>query len=159
MSVPAHLLFLDFDGVLHPHDAHFAVADVKVPIADLLAAGLFVHRQLLDDLLRPHPSLGLVVHSTWRKTHDLRELRTLLGPLGSRLVGSTAAAMEREASILDFMRRRGVRAEQVLVLDDAPSEFSALRSRVVACSPARGLSEAGVQSLLQSALGALCRQG
>lgn len=155
MSGPAYLLFLDFDGVLHPHDAHFALADVKVPIADLQAAGLFVHCQLLADLLRPHPNFGLVVHSTWRKTHDLQALRNLLGPVGDRVVAATAVDLEREASVLDFMRKRRLRPEQVLILDDAPAEFGVLQARVVACDSFKGLSDASTQRSLLAALGSL----
>ncbi|MEH0166697.1 HAD domain-containing protein [Roseateles microcysteis] len=155
MGVPTNLLFLDFDGVLHSHDAHFALADVKVPIEDLLAAGLFIHRELLSEILKPYPRVGLVVHSTWRKTHDLRALRRLLGPVGDRLAGATADGLEREASVLEYMRRRGIRAERILILDDAPASFAVLRSRVLQCSPSLGLSEPGVQRSLEAALGCL----
>ncbi len=33
-------LFVDFDGVFHSDGAHFAVADMKSPLADLHAASL-----------------------------------------------------------------------------------------------------------------------
>jgi len=152
MSTRPRLLFLDFDGVLHPYDSHFELPDVAVPLEQLLAAGLFVHRELLEQILAPFPHASLVVHSSWRKTHGVPALRALLGPLGHRLIAATIAGLDRELSVLEFMRRRQVDADQVLILDDQPDTFVKLRPRVVACDPMRGISDVGVQQVLDAAL-------
>jgi hypothetical protein len=52
------ILTLDFDGVLHAADAHFALADVReCSVDELFAAGLFAHRQGLADVLARHPAV------------------------------------------------------------------------------------------------------
>lgn len=118
MPTMSRFLFLDFDGVLHPADAHAALESVRVPLVDLRAAGLFVHVELLAELLSPYPDVGLVAHTSWRLTHSDAELRELLGPAGVRLVGATDRALDRESSILEFVRRRRLDVHQYRVLDD-----------------------------------------
>jgi uncharacterized protein (DUF433 family) len=147
------LVALDLDGVLHAHDAHFAVADVReASMEQLLAAGLFSHRELLSDLLAPLPGVRLVVHSSWRKTLSLDALRAILGPLGPRLAGVTPLELEREASLLEFIRRRRLGADAVVILDDQPIVFDELRHRVVASDPALGISSPEVQKALAAGL-------
>ena len=142
---PRKVLFTDADGVLHPRDAHFAVNDVRIATHDeLLAAGLFVHCALLATVLQPYPALELVVHSSWRRTHEVRELRELLGPLGGRMGGVTPIDLDREASILTYMRLRRLQPASILVLDDQVEHFTSLRTRVVASDPARGIGHAPV---------------
>lgn len=150
MSKPSRgqrLLSIDFDGVLHPHDAHFAVDDVASASAgELRAAGLFQHCQLLADVLSTHQDVDLVVHSSWRKTHSVQSLRELLGPLGPRLRGVTPPELEAEGSIIALIRRWNVSAQRVLILDDQPGLFSSLRSRVIDFDGKVGLPSA-VQAL------------
>lgn len=143
------LLSIGFDGVLHPHDAHFELDDVSTASADQLrAAGLFQHCQLLADVLSAHQDVELVVHSSWRKTHSVQSLREFLGPLGPRLRAVTPPEFEREASILALMRRWNVAAQRVIILDDQPELFPSLRSqaKVIACDSRAGLPGA-VQAL------------
>jgi uncharacterized protein (DUF433 family) len=140
------IVAIDVDGVLHGHDAHFAIEDVReATMAELLAAGLFAHRELLADLLAPLPGVRLVVHSSWRRTLNIKALRAVLGPLGPRFAGVTPPEREREASLLEFMRRRQVDADEVVILDDQPALFDKLRHRVVASDPVLGISSARVQ--------------
>jgi hypothetical protein len=146
------LLSLDLDGVLHAHDAHFLVEDVRSPTAQLLEAGLFAHRELLADLLTPYSDLQVLVYSSWRKVLELGALRYALGPLG-RLTGVTPLEVEgREASIQAFLRRRRMSPEQLVILDDQPTLFGALRTRVVVSDPAAGISSPAVQQRLLVAL-------
>ena len=136
----AKVMFIDADGVLHARDAHFAVENVRAATRDeLLAAGLFVHCELLAAVLSPYPDLELVVHSSWRRTHDVRALRELLGPLGKRIGGVTPVDLDREASILAYMRQRRLPPANILVLDDQAEYFVSLRTRVVASDPATGI--------------------
>ncbi len=52
------ILFLDFDGVLHPH-----------------TSGTCRHIPLLEDFLRKHPRVQVVISSTWRFQYSLQELK------------------------------------------------------------------------------------
>ena len=85
------LLFIDFDGVLHPLD------DVHRP------DGWFRWLPVLADLLAPWPDVRLVVHSSWRYDHSDAELRVLLGQLSSRVVGSVPR-LPREQAIENFLQ-------------------------------------------------------
>lgn len=145
------LLCIDFDGVLHPYDAHFVVDDVaSASAAELHSVGLFVHCQLLADILCAYPDVDLVVHSSWRKTHSLQSLRELLGPLGPRLRAVTPTEFEPEASVIALMKRWRVPSDRVVILDDQPWRFPWLRSHLVLCNGREGLP--GVAEELRSAL-------
>jgi hypothetical protein len=141
-------LFIDFDGVLHPDDAHFAVADIKAPRSELLAAGLFTHVETLALLLEPHIDVGLVVHSSWRLTLRDSELHKLLGPLGTRFAGATDRGLERVASIAAYVRHHHLPSGSYRVLDDQPKQLLGLGESVISCNPRLGLGAQPVQALL-----------
>ena len=136
------VLFLDFDGVLHPATAHFALGNVRLPIAALRAAGLFVHVDALADAIRPFEEVGVITHSSWRLTHTDSELRSLLGALGSRVIGTTDRTMDREESIAHAVRTRDLAPDDFRVLDDQPELFVRFRGNVISCDPARGVRDA-----------------
>ena len=108
-SGPMRVLFLDFDGVLHPG-----------PDAQPHEIAPFAWLPALAHLLSQHPEVGVVVHSNWRLGHDADELRALLGPLGERFLGATGPG-ERYASILDWLRAH--EAVDCCILDDDAREF------------------------------------
>lgn len=58
---PSPILFLDFDGVTHP----------ECCTADLL----FTRLRLIEDVLRLHQDVEVVISSSWREYHKLPELR------------------------------------------------------------------------------------
>lgn len=138
------LLTIDVDGVLHSLDSAYAVADSRLPVEQLLAAGLFCHCQVLEDLLSRQEHVDLVVHSSWRLACREDRIRELLGPLGRRMRAVTPTKIQdREASILDLMRRWQVPHSRVVVLDDQAFFFRTLRDNLVACP-----SDAGVPAVL-----------
>lgn len=61
------LLFLDFEGVLHP----FARL-LDRPVTE---SEPFVYLTRLESALREHPHVRIVIASDWRKHHTLAELR------------------------------------------------------------------------------------
>jgi hypothetical protein len=64
-------LFVDFDGVLHPHQR-----------------GTLANLPLLEAFLRRHPSIEVVITSTWRMQHSLEELQEYFSEdLRHRVVG------------------------------------------------------------------------
>jgi hypothetical protein len=135
------VLFLDFDGVLHPREAHFELPNVRVARDELVAAGLLQHVPLLAELLASHPDVTIVVHSSWRHLFTARELRDLLGALGPRLVGSTSGALDREASILDYIAARQLQPTAYRVLDDQPDSLARLSASTIRCDPEAGISD------------------
>lgn len=70
------ILFLDFDGVLHP------VSGSPPFHPDCMA--------VLSSSLSEYPDIRIVVTSSWREEKPLSELKSLLGNnLGSRVIGVT----------------------------------------------------------------------
>jgi hypothetical protein len=132
------LLSLDFDGVLHPtmqadtvvHTAHFGWLP---PLVRLLA---------------PHPDVRVLVHSTWRSTHDEDELRLLLGALGERVVGA-APPGPRYQSVLEWLRLHP-EVSSFRILDDEAADFgSPPPAELILCEPTTGVSAPAVLAALR----------
>ncbi|WP_231950095.1 HAD domain-containing protein [Paraburkholderia caribensis] len=146
------VVFLDFDGVLHP---------VGVPAVDeefrlIENPDLFVWRPILGRLLAPYPMIGIIVSSDWRRLFDDATLIRLLGPLATRFVGVVESyGTSRSEEILAEVERRGLNGW--VALDDHPSVIAAQARdpRFIACEPTTGLSSADVQRTLSLRLTSL----
>lgn len=136
-------LFLDFDGVLHPAVEGSPATGIVVPTP------LFGWLPALARELEPHPDVVVVVHSTWRYTHDLEELRELLGGLGERVAGTTPRGPRYE-SILWWLHMNP-RFISHRILDDAQNEFpQPPPAELILCDPETGVAAADVQAALRS---------
>lgn len=132
-----HVIFLDFDGVLHP------AGDGKETVVH------FQWLQVLVQLLEPWPDVHLAVHSTWRYLHTPMELRSLLGPLGGRFIGAVPRGPRAE-SILWFLHLNPD-ITRYLVLDDAPREFPhGFPGGLLLCDSQVGISDPEVQVRLHA---------
>jgi hypothetical protein len=90
VAIGGHVLFLDFDGVLHPEDVRRRAG--KGPyIATPSGHVLFEHAPLLAAVLRPYPDIRIVLSTSWvrwyRSVH--RVARKLPPELKARVVGAT----------------------------------------------------------------------
>jgi hypothetical protein len=128
------VLFLDFDGVLHP--AEGASDSTR-----------FRWLQVLEQMLDGHRDVQIVVHSSWRYEYSDRELRELLGGLGSRFIGSVPR-LPREGAIEMVLQANRGRITSHLVLDDDAREFTAGRLNLLRCEPSLGVSDPNVQSAI-----------
>ena len=71
------ILFLDFDGVLHPE-----------PCYD--KQSLFCCLPRLENVLRDFPKVRVVISSTWRETRSLSEIQSSFSAdISSRIIGMT----------------------------------------------------------------------
>lgn len=147
-------LFLDIDGVVHSAEADVGLEDLKLPLQRLQSAGLFTHLNLLAGLLAPHPSVRLIIHSSWRLTHSDEELRALFGPLAGRVVGGTLRDLERQLSVLESIARLSLEPAQYRVIDDQPELLDRLSNVMIACDSRLGLADLVVQRQLASWLDA-----
>jgi hypothetical protein len=149
-------LFLDFDGVLHPQDSEDKDLFCKVP--------------LLHDVLRQYPQVGIVVSSSWRETTPYAELRQLLGPIGTLVMGRTPTRVRnyqlpdhvwsfvREAECWAWMRdHHRPPGFPWLALDDQRWRFSPSCPHVYFVRPDTGLVEADIAPL-QASLNTLVAQ-
>lgn len=137
-------LFLDFDGVLHP--TLFKV-DLE-PVETIIGTGLFGWLPNLARALAPYPEVVIVVHSTWRHTHDDDELRMLLDPVSTRVLGSTPPGIRYE-SILEWLRQNPTFTDY-RILDDETVEFpDPAPVELIVCDPRTGVSAPTVQAALR----------
>jgi hypothetical protein len=136
------MLFIDIDGVLHPGRQAGSLG----PTAEYMRVGPLGWLAGLAELMAPHPDVGVVVHSSWRLTYSLDELREMLGELGSRNVDVTPPG-ERYASILKWLRVHP--GTQYLILDDDATEFpQPAPKELVVCDPGSGVSGENVRQVL-----------
>lgn len=126
------LLFLDFDGVLHPLETELTEHD------------RFCWLPILSRLLIGHHDVRIVVHSTWRYEYTDLELRALLGPLGPMFAGSAPRAPREQAIEMVLQSNRQVHHH--LVLDDDAREFSGTTVNLLLVNPQYGLSDEGAQA-------------
>ena len=145
------ILFLDFDGVLHPSNQ---------------AGALFTQVPRLAAWLETWPEVDVVISSSWRVAHSQHELVEMLGPvIGSRMVGCTPwASQERDdnvypsAKVNVLTHERQVQVEAWMAsswdperawvaLDDMPYLFEADCGRLVVCAGRQGISRENAQEL------------
>lgn len=125
------LIFLDFDGVLHP-----------------CTAGTFIHLDLLQDFMRAHPAVLVVLSTTWRLDHTWDELLMLFADdIRPRIVGVTPSLPEtipapREAEIQAWRAENRASRLAWVALDDDPTLFRPGCPNLVRCETIKGLRKA-----------------
>jgi len=147
--VGTQVLFLDFDGVLHPVGEPALDEDFRL----IGNPGLFVWRPILRELLAPHPAVRVIISSDSRRLFDDAALMRLLGPLAGRFLGVVESRGScRSEEILSEVRRRAI--THWLAIDDHPSVVAAQAEepRFIACAPTSGLSDIAIQQRLSGML-------
>lgn len=138
------VIFTDFDGVLHPVDAGEVVTINGE--WDFVGEDLFCWAPLLWRLISPH-DVGIVIHSSWRRTYSLAELKRRFPPeMRDGVVGITEGP-GRWGSILRYVAHH--RVGQYLVLDDMPEEFPPNWEPLVVCDEALGISPDPIQERIR----------
>jgi len=110
------ILFLDFDGVLHPFDC---------------PDGMFTLLSDFERVMRDFPEVDIVISSSWREAHALDELRGLFSPdIARRIIDATPIMRDfthecvRELEILAWLREVGREKEPWVAIDDFEKFFS-----------------------------------
>lgn len=138
------IIFLDFDGVLHP---------VGTPVR---GPGVFARKGLFEGTLRTLglESIEIVISSTWRLAIPLQKLKKLFSPdVAARIIGKTADAEEPE----DYPRYDEIRAwlesngarKNWIAIDDDPERFPPRLSNVVFTDPLVGFDERAAEALIR----------
>lgn len=135
VTMTFRLLFLDFDGVLHPFNGEHE------------PEGWFRWLPILERALQSWSDVRIVVHSSWRYEYTDTELRVLLGPLGSRFVGAAPRGAREQAIEIVLQANKGLVTAH-LVLDDDSREFTEGRLNLLVCDGLEGLSEKRIQEQL-----------
>jgi HAD domain in Swiss Army Knife RNA repair proteins len=146
------ILFLDFDGVLHPVHG---------------SSEVFTEVPRLARWLARWPGVDVVISSSWREVHSQGAMVGLLGPeVGARVIGCTPLlTVERMLGRQGWARapnqRRWERQEEVLAwlraswqprrawvaLDDLPYLFEPNCARLVVCDGSTGLTDTNLVEL------------
>ncbi|MFJ1256631.1 HAD domain-containing protein [Cupriavidus sp. CuC1] len=163
------ILFLDYDGVLHP-DSVYLVRGRPV----LQEEGhLFMWAPVLEELLTPYPKLNIVLSTSWVRMLGFGRARDYLpAGLRHRVIGGTwHSAMGRQSEgahrvecnwfveasrfgqISRYRSRAGSRAARWLAIDDdADGWEEELRSHLVETDGDIGLSSQSAQQELAQKL-------
>lgn len=164
------IVFLDYDGVLHP-DAAYLVKGRP----ELRAAGtLFMWARILEEALVPYPDAQIVLSTSWvRVLRSFSRVRAFLPvALQERVIGATwhsamarhhegshridvnwFSELSRYAQIARYISRAGLRAEHWIAIDDDSEGWPGeLRDRLVKTDGELGLASATVQSELAKRL-------
>jgi hypothetical protein len=104
------ILFLDFDGVLHPFDR---------------PAGVLVLLPDFERVIRDFAGVDIVISSAWREEHTLDQLRAFFSPdIQDRIIDATPIfdhvehPYVREAEISAWLRDAGREGEPWVAIDD-----------------------------------------
>ena len=135
------ILFLDFDGVLHPeYEGQATPADVA-----------FCHRPRFEAIMRDYPCVEIVISSTWREQLTLAALQAQFSPdIAARIIGATPIIprmdgkyipARRESEILGWLAAAVRAHEPWLALDDAAWQFQLHRNRLITCTRHLGLDD------------------
>ncbi len=133
------IIFLDFDGVLHPQKPH-------VPLGDQA----FCHLPRFENVVRDYPTIEIVISSTWREHRTLAQLRSFFSAdLAHRIIGATPIVPDlngvqpylREAEILAWLSIAERESEPWCALDDTAWLFSPPQERLIHCQSYIGFDE------------------
>lgn len=150
LIVSNKVLFLDFDGPLHPSTAIEGIR--RPPDAQTCKEReLFRWARHLEEILatlsdEQRAEILIAAHSSWRKIDGLSQglIRDSLGPVLSEMyVGMTRPDLNRWDSIQDMCDRFEI--DDFLIIDDATKEFPENLPQLVICNPLKGLSDLAVQ--------------
>ncbi len=133
------ILFLDFDGVLHPR-----------------TSGTCRFAPLLAEFLRAQPSVQVVISSTWRLQYPLEDLREWFArDVQDRFIDVTpelpGGAASRQREIEQWLRRRA--SVRWAALDDEASLFTPGCPQLVLTESATGLTKATLELLARHVRG------
>lgn len=138
------IIFLDFDGVLHPEPCSRP---------ELLLCEL----PRVERVLRDFPQAQVVVSSTWRDTRTLGELQSLFSPdVALQVIGVTPPWRDLEDIVYNYQRQAEVEAwlrknrspwDRFAVLDDRAWLFSPFYAPLLKCDPATGMDDQVEQQL------------
>lgn len=130
------ILFLDFDGVLHPRSP---------------GQHLFSNLARLEAVLRDFEFVEVVITSTWREDMSLDQLQTLFSPdIRPRIIGTTPVVEiefppgphgSREAEIRRFLEQDEHKDRPWIALDDEERLFTPDCANLIKCATLTGFEE------------------
>ncbi len=136
----SRVIFLDFDGVLHPADyLRFIEIDGELVFG---SDARFCWAGVLWGLIKDN-DCGLVIHSSWRTSFALSEIKEMFPPELARRIRGITGGGARFRSIEAYVEAHRLR--DYLILDDEPEEFPSNLKALVVCHPERGIDSPEVK--------------
>lgn len=137
------VLFLDFDGVTHPECC--------------TADQLFKCLPLIEDVLRYHPGVEIVISSSWRVHHSPEELRECFSadiaarvvgvtPIAPRTEGESAKTRVRQVECMTWLDAHRPDADWIAI-DDVPWQYELGCPNLLLTNHRTGFSEADARYL------------
>lgn len=158
-----HILYLDFDGVLHPDDV-WRTRGRGIHLGDKSSNHqLFESAELLCAILEPFPRAEIVLSTTWVRIIGFNAAASYLpASLRRRVIGATYHSampkewflkLDRGEQVLKDIERR--QPERWVAVDDAKEGWTtACAQHLVLCNGEFGLSEQLAQAALLNTLAA-----
>lgn len=144
------VLYLDFDGVLHPEPVYRHPKGGLYLGADCAGHTLFENAGLLIDALQPYPLVAIVLSTSWVRVLSYSRAKAYLPEsLRKRVIGATFHsrmgklefdAMSRGAQVLADAHRRGI-TQWVAVDDTNEGWLNAADSHLVLTEEKAGLAK------------------
>ncbi len=155
------VLYLDFDGVLHPSDVRRYRAPPTIRV-EVLGHALFESCDVLERALKPYPEVRIVLSTTWVRVLGFGRARDYLSPdLKARVIGATFhtryhrqeefSAQSRFLQIIEDVSRRKP-AAWLAIDDDSYGWPDASWGHLAHMPEAIGLSDSVAQALLAQRL-------
>jgi hypothetical protein len=162
------ILYLDFDGVLHPDEVYIVEGKVV-----LRAEGtLFMWADRLAEALADRPGVRVVLSTSWvREVGFIKAKAALPEAIQKRVIGSTfhtsmAGGWATDSSddwrdrtryqqIAADIRRRAIGQKWVAIDDDVEGWAESARGNLVQTDPARGLGDDAALARLVALLAGL----
>ncbi|BDB72251.1 hypothetical protein Cthiooxydans_46630 [Comamonas thiooxydans] len=156
------LLYLDYDGVLHPEPVYRHPKGGMYFSVDHAGHRLFENAELLVEALAPYPEVAIVLSTSWVRVLSYSQAKAYLPEtLRSRVIGATFHsamnkfefdAMTRGAQVLADATRRSA-TSWVALDDDEQGWFGAASNHLVLSNGSQGLSNPKTLTKLSLRLG------
>jgi hypothetical protein len=134
------LIFLDFDGVMHP---------VACEISRH-----FCQRDLFEEVMREHPDVRIVITSTWRQAYPMAEIKRFFSPdIAERIVGKTPTHEDEDDAHIRYREIRAllqnpkVAGASWIAIDDSDFEFPEGCPNLLLCHSDRGFDDEAARAL------------
>jgi hypothetical protein len=146
------ILFLDFDGVMHPFFPRADRSDDENRYLSYLPR--------LEAVLRDHSEVRIVVASDWRLRHSFDELRAFFSPdISARVIGTTEPVRpehrsepgQRQRQVEAYLRVNNLVGLPWVALDDDVENYLPGASVVICDDGFRDAEDAALRALLKSA--------
>lgn len=148
------VIFLDFDGVLHPAN-YLRFEDVNGELV-LTKDARCCWSKTLCGLIGKY-ACRVVIHSYWRESHTLQDLRALLPSELAKCVVAVTIGSNRYKSILDYVEDAKIR--DYIILDDSADEFPIGCGELLLCDGNTGISSTEIQKQLKNFLKSSVTEG